>query len=1099
MLAAIALMAATSAVPVGLKVGPNGVLELSARGRPLARVYPGVHGPNWEYSSLATGEHVVSRGEGELRAELPVGGTAARLKLREAWQRIGEEVRVSLRGQFTAAAKINGAYLLVCLPVEEFIGQPMVVLPSGDEVKLPEDPAGPRWSGVAVAIMVRRRDGLWLCLLPWSPRWVGLEDLRRFGSQTYELRFHLARKRVGAGQQCAMTLSIAAGSRAEVERLAKKGVAGVALDPSRPYAAVDMLFPRVTLGMGWEQIGELRLGVHGPGWKYATDDSGSWTREAVGPGKRLFAGSVPVPGNAEGADLRARAEFEAADGRLVMRWRFSFPRPVRLNSYQVSLNLPVEQWAGGQVELRGEDGAGVVKLPEAYGETMLGQRRAGEVRIVRSGMPELRIEVKPPLLVLVQDNREWGSRIYEVRLNLLRDGAGREIAGGTEREVEIALSSAPALQPVLYADAASFQYDHSKWVAYTLPWDEAPVDLSFLNDKPAGKHGFLTVRDGRFVFEDGTPARFWGTCFSAGANFPTHEQAEKIARRLARFGINVVRVHHADAYWAERCFFRKGADNTREFDPESLDRFDYLVYCLKREGIYVYLDLLVNRKFKPGDGADAADKLPVAGKPYSNFDPRLIELQQEYARKLYEHRNPYTGLAYKDDPAIILSEFANENDLFSQPVELEPYRSRLEEMFRQWARERGITLPGGKIDFTQRTDAIMAFFVDVQRRFYDDMRRFLREVVGVRVPLTGSNWSRNAALLAALEVCDYTDSHAYWHHPDRDGRVGNTPAVRAFSPMASTLAFNRLAGKPFFVSEWNEPWPNEWRAEMPIIMAAVGALQGWDGLTVYTYAHTSQRMPQIDYLSGHFETFNDPAIFGLMPAAALMFRRGDVQPARERWVVVVPEEQIAAASSLAPWTCQALKGTVFVHRVEMALRRAPAGADRVLRPSDRPFGREAGRLVSDTGQIVHDWQRGLFLVDTERTKVACGFLGAAGTIELGRVRIRCSNEFAVIAVSSLDGRPLEASRRILITAVAKAENSGTRWDVTRRRLLSRGRGPIMVEPVEGRVELQSAAGLRAYALAPDGKQRAWKCRRAGRRVVVPIGREARTIYYLLER
>ena len=33
-------------------------------------------------------------------------------------------------------------------------------------------------------------------------------------------------------------------------------------------------------------------------------------------------------------------------------------------------------------------------------------------------------------------------------------------------------------------------------------------------------------------------------------------------------------------------------------DPESMERLDYLIYCLKREGIYVYLDMLTSRKFR---------------------------------------------------------------------------------------------------------------------------------------------------------------------------------------------------------------------------------------------------------------------------------------------------------------------------------------------------------------------------------------------------------------------------------------------------------------------------------------------------------------------
>ena len=83
------------------------------------------------------------------------------------------------------------------------------------------------------------------------------------------------------------------------------------------------------------------------------------------------------------------------------------------------------------------------------------------------------------------------------------------------------------------------------WAPYTLPWDDAPLDISFLFEReaPAGRHGFVTADGGRFAFDDGTTARFWGTCFNAAANFPPADYSEKVARRLAKFGVNMVRLH----------------------------------------------------------------------------------------------------------------------------------------------------------------------------------------------------------------------------------------------------------------------------------------------------------------------------------------------------------------------------------------------------------------------------------------------------------------------------------------------------------------------------------------------------------------------------
>src|SRR3989338_4762664 len=46
-------------------------------------------------------------------------------------------------------------------------------------------------------------------------------------------------------------------------------------------------------------------------------------------------------------------------------------------------------------------------------------------------------------------------------------------------------------------------------------------------DPPAGKHGFVKVKDGHFYFEDGARAKFWGTNLCFSACFPSKKQDRK--------------------------------------------------------------------------------------------------------------------------------------------------------------------------------------------------------------------------------------------------------------------------------------------------------------------------------------------------------------------------------------------------------------------------------------------------------------------------------------------------------------------------------------------------------------------------------------------
>ena len=73
------------------------------------------------------------------------------------------------------------------------------------------------------------------------------------------------------------------------------------------------------------------------------------------------------------------------------------------------------------------------------------------------------------------------------------------------------------------------------------------LNFSHLLDAPAGCHGFVRVKNGHFYFEDGKRARFLGFNIAARSNTPTHADAEKLAERFASMGVNVIRLHAADA------------------------------------------------------------------------------------------------------------------------------------------------------------------------------------------------------------------------------------------------------------------------------------------------------------------------------------------------------------------------------------------------------------------------------------------------------------------------------------------------------------------------------------------------------------------------
>ena len=190
----------------------------------------------------------------------------------------------------------------------------------------------------------------------------------------------------------------------------------------------------------------------------------------------------------------------------------------------------------------------------------------------------------------------------------------------------------------------------------------AIADAGFLLDAPAGKHGAVEVRDGHFCFDDVGRVRFWGMNLSGEGCCPPAEVAPRAADRLAKFGFNLVRFHGLDSRWGNT-LIATDAPDTQHFNPAQLDKLDRMIAELERRGIYINLNLHVARQFKPGDGLPQTEFLGYA-KYCVLFDPRMIELQKHYARKLLGHRNPYTGRTYAEDPAVVIVELTNENSLF---------------------------------------------------------------------------------------------------------------------------------------------------------------------------------------------------------------------------------------------------------------------------------------------------------------------------------------------------------------------------------------------------------------------------------------------------
>lgn len=628
----------------------------------------------------------------------------------------------------------------------------------------------------------------------------------------------------------------------------------------------------------------------------------------------------------------------------------------------------------------------------------------------------------------------------------------------------------------------------------------SPVDVSFLLDAPAGKHGFVQVVNGHLATGDGKRIRFWGvniTDWSRGSRqIPSKADAPYIAATLARFGVNCVRFQFLDLD-APRGLIDGRTQGTRTMDADQLDKEDFFIAELQKRGIYIDFNLLVGRPFKIADGVQDANLLREGAKGTSIFDRRMIELQKEYAEQLLAHRNPYTKLKYADDPAVAIVEINNENALYTGFRPPSPfYQHELTELYNTWLSKNrtpeqiaalrgmsGVKDDQAPIPLMSGFRAVGAtappvrfygeaeFYNDIQRNYFAEMTTYIKQTLGSKSLIIDTadhshSGSGYPVLLATLQS-DVIDGHTYWEHPEM--YVRRSPMVDdPFNSTVVELSRTAVAGTPYTVSEVNNPFPNDYDGEGIPILASYAALQDWDGIFWYTFEPKSD--PEWKpYIGDPFDISLDPVKMPELAAGALAFLRGDVDKAHEVEERTYTQRQVFD-SILIPSTERPYFTPGFPLDVPLEHQVRIASLDG---PATRPFpeSQAPDPIVSDTQQLAwyHSSKRaGLVTVDTPRTQALIGFV-TSNHKPLTNLSVEVDKLFCSIQLSSLDERPIEKATKMLLVAGGRVENTGQTWNSAGTDVTNWGGYPTLIEQVKGSVTLRHLQGARAVHLQPiDG-------------------------------
>ena len=321
------------------------------------------------------------------------------------------------------------------------------------------------------------------------------------------------------------------------------------------------------------------------------------------------------------------------------------------------------------------------------------------------------------------------------------------------------------------------------------PRDGSAFDLEMSFPQPGSLGRFIAEGRNLRLQKDprGSRRTLVGTNLTGMACFPTSDsQATVWAKDLARRGYNCVRLHHIDWVIRDRGWgFKSNAD-----------RF---IAALKREGIYVAIDLFSDR---------ATDRNGFK-RGVLEGDSRIRADWAGYAKRLLTQASGVRGcLAWKDEPAIFGITPLNEDD---------------------------------------------PRFLGANPSKYDSAYRWMLQVVrdtGYDGLVWGLNSGVDPRFNSTASIFNVEDFHVYWDHPQGDESL-DTSGVRQHWQ----FPVRRISSRPWITTEWGSLPYNKLRGETGLFFAAQMAANKASAVMSFALATNEvmmePRMAPIDQFAFH--------------------------------------------------------------------------------------------------------------------------------------------------------------------------------------------------------------------------------------------------------
>jgi hypothetical protein len=213
-------------------------------------------------------------------------------------------------------------------------------------------------------------------------------------------------------------------------------------------------------------------------------------------------------------------------------------------------------------------------------------------------------------------------------------------------------------------DATIAGYKPTLTVTFTQPTPvTTPRPTNIIVPTPtAAPAGAFVKRSGADLYLNGQKMRFvganiyWlGMAEAGGVAQPTQFEVDDALATAKEMGANVVRSFGTISVGCSICI----EPSLNTFNENGFKSLDYAIFSGKKLGLRFIFTLTDNYQYYTGGKFTFTNWRGVSNEQFFT-NPIVISDYKNYIQKILNHVNPYTGLAYKNDPTIAAWETGNE-------------------------------------------------------------------------------------------------------------------------------------------------------------------------------------------------------------------------------------------------------------------------------------------------------------------------------------------------------------------------------------------------------------------------------------------------------